>query len=57
MQEHLQASLRGLAEPMLQPKKSTAEESLHTQPKNALTAKQVEYDQMLASAQAVAEEK
>ena len=46
---------------MLQPKKSAAElilekKMLHTQQSNALAAKQVEYDQMLASAQAVAEE-
>ena len=59
VKEQLQVSLRGHVEPMLQPKKSTVElvvekETLHSQQSSALAAKKVEYDQLLADAQAVA---
>ena len=61
VKEHLQDSLRGHVEPMLQPKKSTAElsvekETLHTQQTNALAVKQEEYDRILERGQVVSEQ-
>ena len=60
VKEQLQVSLRGHVEPML-PNKSTVDlvvekETLHSQQSSALAAKKVDYDQLLAVAQAVADD-
>ena len=58
--EHLQVSLKGHVEPLLEPKKSTAElivenETLRSQQSNAQASKKGRVCQMLANAQVVAE--